>query len=120
VEFIDRLRRPHQGFLTLALLAQLAALPLGGGVLFWVAQHSGPSTATVVVHVTETDVVVNLDSQTFRVDEYTGIPIVCELPAGKHRLTMTHGEDVVHDEIFALEGGEDRILTAWHSLTVPK
>ena len=114
--FTNHMRRRKPGFLNLSLLVNLAMLPFGGLLLYGVAQESGPKSATVIVHVTTSDVVVRVGEREFQIDEFTGEPIVCELPRGQHRLTMTQGEVILHEEEFKLAGGEDRIITAWPSL----
>jgi hypothetical protein len=119
VNLLDRIQHPQTGFLTFAFLAQLVALPFTGGVLYWVAQNSGPRHGTVIVHVIERDVVVKVGEATFHVDEYDQDPLVVDLRAGKHRLTMRQGETLLHDETFHLAGGEERVLTAWRSIEKP-
>ena len=114
--FTKVIHRRKPGFLNLSLLFNLAILPFGGLLLYGVARESGPKTATVVVHVTISDVVVRVGDHEFPIEEYTGEPIVCELPRGEHRLTMTQGDVILHEEVFHLDGGEDQILTAWPSL----
>ena len=94
----------------------MAASLLGGATCWYVAAHSGPKTGTAIVHVTEVDVVVTLDSVSFLVDEWRNAPIVCELPAGEHRLTMTRGTTELHSELFTLEEGGEVVLTAWSSV----
>ena len=99
------------------LLGRLAGVVLGAGFLWWVAAHVGPQTGMAIVHVTESDVVVDVGGNTFRVgDDYVG-PLVCELPAGEHRLTMTRGTSILYTEVFTIRGGEEWILTAWDPST---
>lgn len=98
---------------TRGLLGKLTGVVLGAGFLWWVAAHVGPQTGRAIVHVTESDVVVDVGGNTFRVgDDYVG-PLVCELPAGEHRLTMTRGTSILYTEVFTIRGGEEWILTAW-------
>ena len=93
--FTKVIHRRKPGFLNLSLLFNLAILPFGGLLLYGVARESGPKTATVVVHVTISDVVVRVGDHEFPIEEYTGEPIVCELPRGEHRLTMTQGDQMI-------------------------
>lgn len=91
----------------------VGGLLIGGAALWWVAGHAGHQTATVVVHVAEPDVEVALGGRTFRINRQDGEPLVLELPAGPHRLTMSRGGDLLYDEAFDLQRGEWRTLTAW-------
>jgi len=116
MKFLNEWHRPQTGFLTFVLLSHLAALPFAGGVLYWVAQNAGPRFGTVIVHVTESNVDVTIDQETFHIKAFDMEPLVVELRKGRHRLTMTQGETLLHDESFEVEGGEERILTAWRSI----
>jgi hypothetical protein len=96
-----------------AVLGKLGGCLFGGAALWWVASHAGPQTGTAVVHVVEPDVVVSVGGRAFRVGDDPYTPVVCALPAGEHRLTMTRGEAVLYTETFSLQRGEERVLTAW-------
>jgi hypothetical protein len=98
----------------------MAASLLGGATLWYVAEHSGPKTGTAVVHVTEANVVVIVGGVSFQVDEWRSAPLVCELPAGQHRLVMTRGGAELYSEAFSLEGGDEVVLTAWSSASGPR
>jgi hypothetical protein len=93
----------------------LTACLLGGATLWWVAVSAGPTTGTAIVHVREIDVDVQVGGVTYHIVEETLTPIVCQLPAGEHRLVMTSGSTELHSETFSIRGGEDVILTAWRS-----
>ena len=96
-------------------LAYLTAWLCGAAALGWVALHAGPRTGTAIVHVTESDVVVNVGGRIFQVSAATELPLICDLPVGDHRLVMSRGDSVLHSDQFSIEGGEDRVLTAWIS-----
>lgn len=106
-------QRPSSGFLTSKILAHLGGWICGGVVLCWVASQAGPRTGTAVVHVTEPNVAVNIGGQMFQVGETIHMPLICDLPAGAHRLTMTRGTTVLYAENFSIEGGEEHVLTTW-------
>ena len=86
---------------------------LGLVVLWQVAERAGRKDGEVVVHVTESGVEVMIDDRPYRYDRFPGPPIVCELRPGTHRLTMSRGGRLLHDETFALESGGQAVLTAW-------
>jgi hypothetical protein len=85
----------------------------GGVMLSWVASQAGPRTGTAIVHVTEPHVAVSVDGLTFHVGELVHVPLVCDLAAGEHRITMTRGAEVLYAANFSIEGGEDLVLTTW-------
>jgi hypothetical protein len=95
----------------------IAASLLAGGTLWYVAMHTGPKTGTAVIHVTEDNVVVKVGEASFQVEGWQTAPIVCELPAGEHRLVMTRGSTELYSETFWLDEGGDIVLTAWRSGT---
>lgn len=101
------------GGLAGTLRDHVGACLLGGAALWWVAAHAGPQTGTVVIHVNEPQVVIGVDAMTFPVEHGLLRPLVCDLPAGEHRLTMRRGGTVLYEEGFSLEGGEHRVLVAW-------
>jgi hypothetical protein len=91
----------------------LVAFVLGGGMLWWVAEHAGPEQGKVFVHVTEPRVTVLLDDEPFLIDEPSVAPIECVLPSGRHQLRMLREDRVLYEESFELNRGEEKILTAW-------
>ena len=97
-------------------IKMVAAGLLGGATLCWVAASAGPTTARVIVHVTEADVRVEVGGFQFEVGESSLTPIVCRIPAGEHQLVMTRGATELHSETFMVGGGEEVVLTAWRSL----
>src|SRR5262245_14441684 len=96
-----------------ALTGGAGALALTGTILGFVAAHSGPQECEAVIHVTEADVEVSLDSLSFRVDSWTDEPILCSLRGGRHVLRMTRGDRTLYEESFTVRAGEDVVLTAW-------
>ena len=88
---------------------------IGGAALWWVATNLEPTTGTAIVHVTESDVLVQVGGFSYQISEPTFTPLVCQLPAGEHRLVMTGGSAELHVEEFTLRGGEEVVLTAWRS-----
>lgn len=101
-------------------LAKLIQIPasclLGAGVLWWVADRSGGDRGRAVIHITEPDVEIAIDSNTFRVDERRRAPIEYDLPAGQHVLLMRRGEEVLCREEFQVVPGKDTILTAYSAM----
>jgi hypothetical protein len=95
------------------LVRYLVACLLGGGILWWVVEHVPSEPGKVFVHVTEARVTVLIDDEPFRVDERLDHPLECPLPAGRHRLRMVRKGRVLYEESFMLDGGEEKILTAW-------
>jgi hypothetical protein len=109
-------RLPGSRLMAGTILGKLGGCLLGGALLSLVAMLSGPRTGTAIVHVTEPGVVVSVGGQTFHVGDDPYTPLVCDLPAGEHRLTMTRGAALLYGETFSLRGGEERILTAWRPI----
>ncbi|SIO15036.1 hypothetical protein SAMN05444166_2714 [Singulisphaera sp. GP187] len=110
-------QRPGSGVLTSKVLVHLGGWICGAALLYWVASQAGPRTGTAIVHVTEPDVAVSVGSQMFRVDASIHEPLVCDLPAGEHRLKMMRGTTVLYDETFSIVGGEEHVLTTWRAPT---
>src|SRR5262245_53051364 len=91
----------------------LGACVLSGLLLWQVAGRAGPESSEVVVHVTESPVVVTIDGQSYRVATWRDSPIACELPTGWHELRMWRGAQLVYQEAFLVRPGENVALTAW-------
>jgi hypothetical protein len=103
--------RPRVGTST---LKRLAWALVASAILAWVAAHSAPGRAEVVVHVSEANVEVSLGGRTFRIEERRFDPIVCELPAGCHVLVMTRHGRILYQEFFDVRPGQSLVLTAWN------
>lgn len=110
--FTPRFQLPLSGLLAGKLLNHAGRFLLGVGALWWVVMHAGPRTGTAIVHVTEPRVVVSVGGTTFVVGQEAPTALVCDLPAGEHRLIVKRGETVLYAETFRIRGGEERILAA--------
>ena len=82
-----------------------AAGLLGVATTWWVVEHAGGSTGTVIVHVAEFGADVVVGDRTFRVEDEGDVPVVCELPAGRHELRLSRGGRVLLREVFISWGG---------------
>ncbi|WP_435006076.1 hypothetical protein P12x_003743 [Tundrisphaera lichenicola] len=85
---------------------------LGGGILWHVASLVGPTEGEVVIHVTEVGAVVTVDGLPYRSDPDQGSSIVCNLPVGTHTLRTYRGEQLIQEENFTINPGNDVVLTA--------
>jgi hypothetical protein len=85
----------------------------GAAVLSWVSMNAGPNLGTALIHVTEPDVVVCVGDRTFVITDRRNAPIECDLPAGRHTLSMKRFGETLYQENFELERGGEVILTAW-------
>jgi hypothetical protein len=92
---------------------RIAGLALGGAVLWQVAIHAGPSQGSAVIHVTTLPAVLRVDDQEYRLERTTPQPVVCDLHAGGHTMQLVRKEQIVFEENFTLQPGEDIVLTAW-------
>jgi hypothetical protein len=90
----------------------LGACGLSGLLLWQVAGRAGTQTSEVVVHVTESPVVVTIDGRSYPVATWRDSPIACELPMGWHELRMRRGAQLVYQEAFLVRPGENVVLTA--------
>jgi hypothetical protein len=91
----------------------LGALALGGAILGQVLVHSVPTKGIAYVHVMKPWVTVTIDDQTYWVEAIRDTPIVCELCPGSHMLRMLRSENVLFEEEFTLDPGQEVVLTAW-------
>src|SRR5262249_8611831 len=62
--------------LLVAVAKGLGACVLGGWLLWQTAEHAGPQTSEVVVHVTESPVVVTIDGRSYPVSTWRDSPVV--------------------------------------------
>lgn len=67
----------------------------------------------VIVHVMEPNVDLLIDGYAYRIEEQRFDPIVKELTAGKHKIEMIRENQVLFEEDFDLQGGEEKVLTAY-------
>jgi hypothetical protein len=96
-----------------AVAKGLGACVLSGWLLWQIAEHAGPQTSEVVVHVTESPVVVTIDGRSYPVATWRDSPVVCELCMGWHELRMWRGDRLVYQETFRVRPRENVVLTAW-------
>jgi hypothetical protein len=92
---------------------------LGLATCWYVAANVGPRTGRAFVHVTEANVVVNVGGVVFQVEERIFAPLVCELPAGEHRLVMSRGSTELYSEVFTLREGAEAVLATARPLIGP-
>jgi hypothetical protein len=90
----------------------VGALALGGAILWQVTEHCGPANGIAYVHVAKSKVNVTVDDQTYWVEKQWEPPIVCELRPGRHVLRMLESGRVLFEQEFALEPGQELVLTA--------
>ncbi len=90
----------------------LFACAFAVGVLWWVAEHSGPREGTVILHVLERGVEVTLAGRVYHFREMTDEPLVIRLLAGRYHFRVRRGNTVLHAESFMLHGGESIVLVA--------
>jgi hypothetical protein len=91
----------------------LGSLALGGAIFWQVGSHCGSMKAVAYVHVATLGVDVTVDDQTYRVESLWETPIVCELRPGRHLLRMLRSGRVLFEQEFALDPGQEIVLTAW-------
>jgi hypothetical protein len=91
----------------------VAALALGGAILWQVAEHSGALKGIAYVHVAKAQVDVTIDDRAYWVETLWETPIVCELRPGRHMLRMLQDGRTLFEQEFTLEPGQEVVLTAW-------
>ncbi len=101
-----------QNYLLQKVLRLVGSGVLGLIMLAWVVSSVGPTRGTVVVHVVDRDVRLQIGPKTFRVHDNRE-PIVCELPSGEHRLRLSQGDQTLDEQTFHLHGGEWLSLSAF-------
>jgi hypothetical protein len=89
------------------------ALALGGAILWQVVAHADLQRGIAYVHVSNTKVSVTIDDEIYWVETVYDSPIVCELGPGRHTLRMLRSGQVVFEEEFTLDMGQEVVLTAW-------
>ena len=93
--------------LVLAKLSQWSAAGLlGVASIWWVVEHVGGPTGTVIYHAGESPINVAVGDRTFHVADPHSGPLIFDLPAGRHELRLSRGDRVLHREVFTLGGGE--------------
>jgi hypothetical protein len=92
---------------------RLAAILLGGVILWWVAANARPADCEVVIHVVAQGLDVAMDGRAYPVASDPYSPIVFQLQPGRHTLTISRGTEVVREESFSVSGGEHLVLTPY-------
>ncbi len=95
----------------------IAALVLGGIVLWQVALHAGPSSGQVIVHVSGTPAEVAIDDDVYRVETEHEGPLVCKLNPGRHTVRMLRSGRVLYLDEIHIMPGEDVVLAVWDRLS---
>jgi hypothetical protein len=103
--------------LVLTLLRQVAALFLGGVILWQVVERCGSHSGQVIIHVAMPPACVVVDGADYDVADLWESPVACDLRPGRHQVRMLRNGRVVYREEFTLGAGEERILTAWDGYT---
>ena len=91
----------------------VGAVAIAAAVFRETAESSGGEDSEIVVHVMVKGVEVLVDDSQFWISDGLQSPIVCHVRSGRHELRMIRDGRVVYEEIFVVERGEDRVLTAW-------
>jgi hypothetical protein len=91
----------------------IAALALGGTILWQVVEHCGPAKGVAYVHVGKSEVNVTVDNETYWVEKQWDTAIVCELRPGRHVLRMLQSGRVLFEQEFRLDSGQEVVLIAW-------
>src|SRR3954454_974348 len=92
----------------MAIAGVFASIVIGG-----IVDKKDARDRSVVIHVVEPDVAIMVDDVSYTVVGTSYDPIECLLPPGAHRLVMSRGDEVLLDEPFEVEPGNDLVLTAW-------
>jgi hypothetical protein len=90
----------------------VAGCLVGIVTLLQVIDKAGNPGCTAVVHVTEFPAVASVDGREQRVESAFESPVVFELPAGDHVLRLRQKGQVLDEQGFHLDRGEEQILTA--------
>ncbi len=91
----------------------MAALGLGGLILWQVAIRSGPLDGVAIVHVSSPNVDVSVDDVQYHVESLLDSPIVCNLSPGVHMVRMIRNGQVLYEEKFTLDLADEIVLVAW-------
>jgi hypothetical protein len=92
----------------------VGSVGLAGGILWFVAVHTGTSACRACVHVPQPDADVVMDEiARYHIATVYDSPVEFELRAGRHKLQMIRNSRVVYEEYFSLDAGEQTVLIAW-------
>ncbi|WP_169974463.1 hypothetical protein [Tautonia rosea] len=103
-------------FVESALIARVAQYTIGTvlglTMLAWIASRAG-SAGEVIIHVTESNVQIDVAGYTFDIDDQLYDPIVLDLSSGSYELVLNRDDQVLYRETFEVRSGETCILTAY-------
>jgi hypothetical protein len=94
------------------IVKAIGALALGCAILWQVTEHCGSLKGVAYVHVSQPQVDVTVDDETYWVETLWETPIVCELRPGRHMLRMLQSGRVLFEQEFTLDAGQEVVLTA--------
>lgn len=90
----------------------MTSLVMGLLLLGFMVERAGPQNGSVVIHVTEPDVLITIDDWTERVEGWAGAPLSVDLPKGAHTLVMSRdGVELDRQEIMITVGGSLVVTT---------
>jgi hypothetical protein len=96
--------------LIVTLVKRLGMAFLAFVILWHVAQHAGQRRGRAIVHVSQPDVMVDVDDRSFHVGSLTESPVVCDLEPGPHRAEVWRNGRMVGEQRFAVEAGQDIVV----------
>jgi hypothetical protein len=92
----------------------MGSVGLGGSIFWFVYTHSGSPSCIACVHVQRPDVDVVIDEVArYHIATIYDSPVEFELRAGRHKLQMMRNSQVVYEQYFSLDAGEQTVLVAW-------
>jgi hypothetical protein len=100
----------------LGVAKALGACMLGGGILYQVIERVSPDPCIARVHVAKARANITIDDQTFWVNTAWGTPLACKLKPGHHVVRMLEGPNVLFEDEFTLEPGQEIVLAVWDKL----
>ena len=102
--------------LTIKAFKGVLALVLWGRDPWHVVEHCGETKGIAYVHVSTAEVDITVDDETYHVETRWEPPIVCELQPGRHLLRMIKTGRILFEQEFAIDCGEQVVLTAWDTI----
>ncbi len=93
----------------------VTAFVLGGVILWHVVENCGSTKGIAYVHVSKPEVDITVDNETYHVETLWETPIVCELRPGRHMLRMFQSGRILFEQEFAMDPGQEVVLTAWEA-----
>ena len=98
----------------------LGALILSVVVLWQTADNAGFVESEICIHVAADDVEVLVDDESYWIKSRFKEVIVCRLRPGRHELRMMRDGQLLYEQTFTVERGQDVVLTAWEDAFAPK